>query len=195
MWPLDLHPDPSDCRCKLHIFQVQFAPVFQVQFARILHHNLHQNGANACANCTRYLHHFGANCTFDLHCFGANCTSHLHHFTKNAYFCRNTRLVGANPFLCGANPMCNLHQQWCKLHVAICTKLVQIHGAICTWIYTILVQVLVQIRCKWHWDLHHFGANMSANGTWICTMLVQILVQMALGFALLVCKWVPKTQF
>ena len=133
-------PRPSDCRCKLHIFQVQFAPFsrcnlhhFPGAICTILHHNLHQTGANPCANCTRYLHHFGANCTFDLHHFGANCASHLHRFwsklhigfaplkqlicTKNAYFCRNTRLVGANPFLCGANPMCNLHQKWCKLHV------------------------------------------------------------------------------
>ena len=53
MWPLDLHPDPSDCTCKLHIFQVQFAPFSTC--------NLHQIGANPWCNLHLHLHHFGAN--------------------------------------------------------------------------------------------------------------------------------------
>ena len=129
-------------RCNLHRFPGAICTIFQVQFAPYLH----QNGANPCANCTRYLHHFW-------------CKSNVQFAPKMMQI------------------TCAICTEMVQIKCAICTKLVQIHGAICTCICTILVQILVQIRCKWHWDLHHFGANMSANGTWICTILVQILVQ------------------
>ena len=199
-------PRPQRLQVQIAHFPGAICTVFQVQFAPYLH----QNGANASANCTRYLHQFGANCTFDLHHFGANCTSHLHHFwcklhigfaplkqvicTKKRIFLQKYTFGWCKSVFvwCKSNVQfapkmvqitCAICTEMVQIKCAICTKLVQIHGAICTCICTILVQILVQIRCKWHWDLHHFGANMSANGTWICTILVQILVQTRLQFA------------
>ena len=198
-------PRPQRLQVQIAHFPGAICTVFQVQFAPFSRCNLHHIctifGANPCANCTRYLHHFGANCTSHLHHFW--CKLHIGFAPLKQVICTK-KSIFLQKYTFG---WCKSVFVWCKSNVqfapkmvqitcAICTEMVQIKCAICTCICTILVQILVQIRCKWHWDLHHFGANMSANGIWICTILVQILVQTrCIEFALLGCKSVPQTQF
>ena len=177
----------------------------EVQIAPYLHHDLHQKWCKLhkwFASFWCKLHNgFAPNlvqfapliCTI----FGANCTRYLHHFWCKlhnrfapilCYCCNFSNSCGANRFLHGANTWCNLHQKWCKSGVRFAPNLVQIHYAICT--------KMVQITCA---ICTFFGANHGANmvqfapafapfwcKSWckygaictsICTILVQIMVQ------------------
>ena len=100
----------------------------------------------------------------------------------------NCTLTGANPSaICTSNGAKIVQfevQTWCKLHLDLHFKsanwganMVQIapgfalqkcklrckYGANCTWICTSKVQIVVQIQCKLHLDLHFKSANWGAK--------------------------------